>query len=259
MGVHGAALATVISQIVTVIYLVYYFFTGKSSLKIRVGDLRLDRSIILESSAIGSASFFRQISSSILIIIMNNTLKVYGGGLSIAAYGIIHRLLMFVSMLIFGIAQGLQPIIGFNYGAKRFDKVRQSLTLAIRAATIMGLCGTLILIIFTRPLLTIFTNNRELLDIGSNALRIYVLAFPLFGFQVIGSTLFQALGKAKQALGLTVGKQLFVVIMVLILPRLFQLNGVWLTFPITDVVFFFVTLAFYLPQMRELDTKMAKV
>ncbi|HCK99735.1 MAG TPA: MATE family efflux transporter [Candidatus Marinimicrobia bacterium] len=258
MGVRGAALATVISQIATVIYLVYYFFTGKSSLKIRVGDLRLNKKIILETIAIGSASFFRQISGSILIIIMNNTLKVYGGDLSIAAFGIIHRLLMFVAMPIFGIAQGLQPIIGFNYGARRYDKVRRGLKLAIRASSIMGLCGTLILIAFTRPLLTIFTNNQELLDLGSNALRIYVLAFPLFGFQVIGSTLFQALGKAKQALGLTLGKQLFVILMVLVLPQLLQLNGVWLTFPITDVVFFFVTLAFYLPQMREFDAKIAK-
>ncbi len=256
MGVRGAALATVISQIATVIYLVYYFFTGKSSLKIRVGDLRLNKKIILETIAIGSASFFRQISGSILIIIMNNTLKVYGGDLSIAAFGIIHRLLMFVAMPIFGIAQGLQPITGFNYGAGRYDKVRRGLTLAIRASSIMGLCGALILIVFTRPLLTIFTNNQELLDLGSNALRIYVLAFPLFGFQVIGSTLFQALGKAKQALGLTVGKQLFVVIMVLILPRLLQLNGVWLTFPITDIVFFFVTMAFYLLQIREFDSSL---
>ncbi|MCG2716035.1 MAG: MATE family efflux transporter [Candidatus Marinimicrobia bacterium] len=257
-GIRGVALATVLSQMTTVLYLIYYFSTGKSSLKIHLKDFILSKKIVVETFAIGSASFIRQISGSILIIIMNNTLKVYGGDLSIAAFGIMHRLLMFVAMPIFGIAQGLQPITGFNYGAKRFDKVKRALSLSIKSATTVGLIGAIILIVFPDKLLAVFTRDQELLAIGSRALRIYIFALPLFGFQVVGTTLFQSIGKARQALWLTVSRQLVMIALILTLSRIFYLDGVWFSFPIVDFLFFFVTLAFYLPQMREFDTKMAK-
>ena len=257
-GIRGVALATVLSQMTTVLYLIYYFSTGKSSLKIHVKDFILSKKIVIETFAIGSASFIRQISGSVLVVIMNNTLKIYGGDLSIAAFGIIHRLLMFVAMPIFGIAQGLQPITGFNYGAKRFDKVKRALSLSIKSATIVGFIGAIILIVFPDKLLSVFTRDQELLAIGCRALRIYIFALPLFGFQVVGTTLFQSIGKAKQALWLTVSRQLAMIALILTLSRIFYLDGVWFSFPIVDFLFFFVTLAFYLPQMREFDAKMTR-
>lgn len=252
-GIKGAAAATVISQVATVIYLIYYFSCGKSSLQLRWRNFRLSRKLMSEVVAVGSPSLIRQISGSVMVVIMNNTLKVYGGDLSIALFGIMHRMLMFFSMPMFGIAQGLQPITGYNYGAKRFNKARRVLKLSTRATTIIALTGTVFLLLFPVSFLTIFTDNQELIDMGRRAIRIFVLGLPLMGFQVVGATMFQAIGKAKQALFLTVSRQFVLMVLVLILPRVVQLDGIWMTFPITDLIFFFVTLGLYRPQMREFE------
>jgi len=256
-GIRGAAGATVISQFAAVIYLVIYFSSGKSSLKIHRKSLLLETKIITEILAIGSASFLRQVSTSIMVIFMNHTLRIYGGDLAIAIFGIMHRILMFISMPIFGIAQGLQPITGFNYGAKRYGKAKRVLHLSIQATTIIGVIGAVIIVLFPRILLSIFTIDQNLISIGSRALRIFIIALPLTGFQVVGTTLFQAIGKARQALGLTVGRQVVLIALVFLLSHWFQLDGIWVAFPLSDFLFFFVVLALYLPQLREFDNQIA--
>jgi putative MATE family efflux protein len=256
-GVKGAAEATVISQFASVIYLVVYFSSGKSSLKVSRRDLFLERKIVTEILAIGSASFLRQISTSIMAVFMNHILRIYGGDLSIAIFGIMHRILMFVSMPIFGIAQGLQPITGFNYGAKRYEKAKRALRLSIQATTGIGISGALIIVLFPRALLSLFSTDQNLISIGVRALRIFILALPFAGFQVVGSTLFQAIGKARQALGLTVSRQVVLIGLVFILSRWLQLDGIWVAFPLSDVLFFFVVLALYIPQLREFDAHIA--
>jgi len=254
-GIKGAAWATVISQFAAVIYLVIYFSAGKSSLKIKPKDLLLETKIVTEILAIGSASFLRQISTSIMVIFMNHTLRIYGGDLVIAIFGIMHRILMFISMPIFGIAQGLQPITGFNYGAKRYEKAKRVLHLSIQATTIIGITGAVIIILFPRILLSVFTTDQNLIEIGSRALRIFIIALPFTGFQVVGTTLFQAIGKARQALELTVGRQVVLIALVFLLSHWFQLDGIWVAFPLADFLFFFVVLALYLPQLREFDNQ----
>jgi len=255
-GIKGAAAATVISQVVTVLYLVYYFLSGKSSLTLHLRNLRFKWSIMREIVAVGSPSLVRQLSASVMIVVINNTLRVYGGDISIALFGIMHRMLMFVSMPLFGIAQGMQPIVGFNYGAKRYDKAKRVLALSNKATTIVSTIGAIFLVSFPKIIISIFTNDPELIRMGVPAVRIFIMALPGFGFQVVGSTLFQAIGKAKEALFLTVSRQIFLIGLILVLPRLFGLTGVWVTFPITDVSFFFVTLWLYLPQIREFDRDM---
>jgi putative MATE family efflux protein len=252
-GIKGAAAATVISQVITVLYLLYYFFSGKSSLTLHLRNLRIKGAIMREIIAVGSPSLIRQLSASALVVVINNTLRVYGGDVSIALFGIMHRMLMFVSMPLFGIAQGMQPIVGFNYGAKRYDKAKRVLALSIKATTIIATTGAILLFSFPGTIIKVFTNDQQLFVLGVPAVRIFIMAIPLFGFQVVGSTLFQAIGKAKQALFLTVSRQVVLMTLVLILPRLLGLTGVWLTFPLTDLLFFFVTLSFYLPQIREFD------
>ena len=254
-GIKGAAWATVISQFAAVIYLVIYFSAGKSSLKIKPKDLLLETKIVTEILAIGSASFLRQISTSIMVIFMNHTLRIYGGDLVIAIFGIMHRILMFISMPIFGIAQGLQPITGFNYGAKRYEKAKRVLYLSIQATTIIGITGAVIIVLFPRILLSVFTTDQNLIEIGSRALRIFIIALPFTGFQVVGTTLFQAIGKARQALELTVGRQVVLIALVFLLSHWFQLDGIWVAFPLADFLFFFVVLALYLPQLREFDNQ----
>jgi len=256
-GIKGAAGATVISQFASVIYLVIYFSSGKSSLKIHRKDLLLETKIVTEILAIGSASFLRQISTSIMVIFMNHTLRIYGGDLAIAIFSIMHRILMFISMPIFGIAQGLQPITGFNYGAKRYEKAKRVLHLSIQATTIIGVTGAVIIALFPRILLSIFTTDQNLISIGGRALRIFIICLPFTGFQVVGTTLFQAIGKARQALGLTVGRQVVLIALVFILSHWFQLDGIWVAFPLSDFLFFFVVLVLYLPQLREFDNQIA--
>ena len=255
-GIKGAAAATVISQAVTVLYLVYYFLSGKSSLTLHFRNLRFKKSIIREIVAVGSPSLIRQLSASALVVVINNTLRVFGGDLSIALFGIMHRMLMFVSMPLFGIAQGMQPIVGFNFGAKRYDKAKRVLALSNKASTIISTVGAIVLCSFPRTIISIFINDPELIRMGIPAVRIFIIALPVFGFQVVGSTLFQAIGKARQALFLTVSRQIILMTLVLVLPRLYNLTGVWMTFPITDVLFFFVTLGLYIPQIREFDRDM---
>ncbi|MDO9549051.1 MAG: MATE family efflux transporter, partial [Candidatus Marinimicrobia bacterium] len=224
-GIKGAAAATVISQVVTALYLVYYFYSGKSSLTVHLRNLRLNRLIMREIVAVGSPSLIRQLSASALVVVINNTLRVYGGDFSIALFGIMHRMLMFVSMPLFGIAQGMQPIVGFNYGAKRYDKAKRVLALSNKATTIVSTVGAIVLFSFPGAIISVFTNDPGIIRMGIPAVRIFIVALPVFGFQIVGSTLFQAIGKAKQALLLTVSRQIFLITLVLVLPRLYGLTG----------------------------------
>ena len=251
MGVRGAALATVLAQILTVVYQACYLFSGRSSLRLRWADLRLDRPVLFEIVAVGSASFVRQVSGSVLAVVMNHTVRIYGGDLAIAIFGILHRLLMFVAMPLFGIAQGLQPVAGFNYGAGRWDKTRRVLRLANIWSTVVATAGALILISFPASLFGLFTHEADLIHDGVAAIRIVALSLPLVGFLIVGATLFQAIGKPREALILSVARQLALIVLALILPRFLQLRGVWLAFPLSDSILFGITWALFRPQWRE--------
>jgi putative MATE family efflux protein len=255
-GIKGAAGATVISQAVTVFYLLYYFSSGKSSLRIRWRCFRIHPQIFREVLAIGAASFIRQISGSIMVMIMNNTLSVYGGDLSIAVFGILHRLLMLVSMPLFGIAQGLQPIVGYNYGARQYHKARHVLRLANYSTSLIALVGAIVIYLVPKLFFQLFSTDAQLIQEGVSSIRIFILAVPLLGFQVVGATLFQSLGKAKEAILLTVSRQILLIVLILLLPGFFALKGIWASFPITDFIFLFVTLAMYLPQVKKLQPEM---
>jgi Na+-driven multidrug efflux pump len=153
-----------------------------------------------------------------------------------------------------GIAQGLQPVAGYNYGARDYTRVRESLMLATSASTIIATAGTLVLLLFPEPLLRVFSDDPELLRIGSGALRYIILAFPILGFQLMGTTLFQALGKAVQTFVLTLSRQfLFLIPLVILLPRFFHLTGVWISFPIADVLSTLMTLWMVVPLWRHMD------
>lgn len=243
MGIRGAGLATLIAYCAAALFLLLFYLSGRSALKLRLRDIRFDRPIQKEILAIGASSFFRQTAMSLLIILMNHTLATYGGDLGIAVYGVVLKLLMLIFTPILGIAQGLQPVAGFNFGARRYREVRQSLKLAIAASTVVSVAGTLLLLIFPETLLRLFSDDPELLAMGKHALWIVILAFPSVGFQVMGTTLFQAMGKALQTLLLTLSRQiLFLFPLILILPRFFRLTGVWISFPIADILSVMLTL-----------------
>ena len=174
MGTRGAAIATVISQAVNTIWVLSYFFGGKSVLKIRYKNLKLNFKVVKSIFAIGMSPFSMQLAASIVTIISNRSLVKYGGDLALGSMGIIMSIVMLVLMPVFGINQGCQPIIGYNYGAKKYDRVKQALKLAILAATIITTTGFIIIQLFPKQLISLFNKDPELIAIGIHGIRIYL-------------------------------------------------------------------------------------
>lgn len=257
MGVQGAALATVISQLVTTVWVLAYFRSGKSVLVLRWANLwlrpRLCRSIL----AIGSPPFAVQLAASLLIGILNNQLALHGGDLAIAAFGIVHSLVMFIFMPVFGISQGAQPIIGFNYGAQNFHRVKKTLLWAVLAASAVTTLGFILAMFFPSEMVGLFDNKDEkLIALGSHAMRICFLMFPIIGFQVISAHYFQAIGKPKQAMFLSLSRQVILLLPgLLIWPRYFGLDGVWMALPISDALSSLLTGAWLFFEIRGLREK----
>ena len=252
LGVGGAALATVLAQATTVVYLLYYF-ARRSTLRIAASDLRLVGSIVWESFTVGIGSGLRAAAGSFTTIILNNTLAIYGGDLAIAAFGVINRLIMFLFLPMFGIVQGMMPIVGFNYGAQQLDRARHAVRLSSILTTIMSLGTTAILIGFPGLLLRVFTNDQELVSMGVPAIRVIILAFPTVGVQVIAAGMYQALGRALPAMILALLRQVILLApLILILPRFMGLSGVWTSFPIADGLAAVVTGLMLIPALRSL-------
>ncbi|BDU49954.1 MATE family efflux transporter [Haliovirga abyssi] len=259
MGVKGAAIATVLSQIFVVIYLIYYFYSGKSMLRIDLKHFRVKFDILKEMVSVGVASFARQVAGSVMAIILNNELGFYGGDTSIAAFGIVNRFMMFVFMPMFGVVQGVQPIVGFNYGSKDYTRVKNVLRLAIKVVTLFSIVGFLVSQLFSVQISSIFTKDIDLINSSAFAVKIIVIAFPLIGFQIIGGGFFQSIGKAKPALFLALSRQvLFLIPLVIVLPMFFKLNGVWISFPLADTMGFIVTFFMYKREIKVM-TKLEKI
>lgn len=244
LGIRGAALATIISQFVSFIYILTYLYGGKSSIKVKPHHLKPDFRLLWEIFAVGSASFARQIAGSLVAIILNNSLRIYGGDLSIIIFGIVNRLIMFLFMPMFGVVQGMQPIAGFNYGAKKMDRVMEVVKLSMITTTILATFGFLIAQLFPAQIMQIFNKDPNLTKEGAKVIRIVISMVPILGIQIVGATLFQSLGKAVPSLILSLSRQvLFFIPLVLILPRIYGLGllGIWLTFPVADLLSTVVT------------------
>jgi len=260
MGVRGAAIATVIAQAVTTLYLLRYFLSGKSSLRIRVKNFLLEWAVVKQIVSIGFASFVRTAAVSFIAVIINRALASYGGGISIAVFGVIRRVMMFAAMPSIGIAQGLQPILGFSYGAKRYDRGIEVIHKSATIATVFSVVAFLILLFFPSPIMRIFSTDTVLLSQGTHAMKLAFLAFWLVGFHIVGSTIFQAIGKVIPTFILATSRQiLFLIPLIFILPRFFQLDGIWLSIPIADALSFSITLVMVIPQMREFKRQQALI
>ena len=254
MGTRGAAIATVISQAVNTIWVLSYFFSGKSVLKIRYKNLKLDFKVIKSIFAIGMSPFSMQLAASVVTIISNRSLVKYGGDLALGAMGIIMSISMFVLMPIFGINQGCQPIIGYNYGAKKYDRVKHALKLGILAATTITVTGTIIIQLFPKQLIGIFNKDPQLLAIGIHGIRIYLFMLPVIGFQIVSANYFQAIGKAKISMFLSLSRQVIILIPLLfILPKFFDLNGVWISGPSADAIASILTAIFLFVEIKHLN------
>lgn len=252
MGVKGAAIATVIAQTTGAIFLVWYFTSGNSSLRFHTKNLIPKWDITRETISIGMGPLTRNASGSLVVIVLNNILLAYGGGdVAIAVFGVINRLFMFTFMPMYGIVQGLQPIVGFNYGAKNFSRVMDSVKLSMFVTTAMAIVGFIVFLAFPEQLFSIFTTDQQLISSGKYATRIIVLALPLVGFQVVGTSLYQAIGKARPSFLLAMSRQLlFLIPLVIILPHFFQLTGVWMAFPLSDGLAFLLTFVMVIKEFK---------
>ncbi len=254
MGIRGAATATVISQFLAFAFLLVFFISGKSSLKIKLKHLKPDWPVLGEVFKLGIPIFVRQLGMSILAIVVNNSLRAYGSEVHIAGFGIINRLLMFTLMPIMGISQGFQPIAGYNYGAGSTDRVKQTVKLSIIVSSAVALFAFLVMMLFPRTLLQIFTADAQLIREGTEALRVVILALPFVGLQLIGSTYFLAIGKAIPSLLLGMSRQiLFLIPLVLLLPLTLGLSGVWTAFPIADGLATLATVLWMARDLRKLQ------
>lgn len=252
MGVKGAAIATVIAQLISVMYFMSYYYSGKSFLKFHSRNLAIEWTILRAILAIGIASFAMTVAGSLSAIIVNRTLVAYGGDLAVSAFGIIHRIMMFAIMPGIVIGQGLQPILGFNYGAKRFDRALKVIKIAIAVATSCCIVVFMFLYFIPEPFIHIFTADSELVALGSYAAKRVFLLLYLIGFFMVSSTVFQSIGKAVPSFITAIARPaLFLIPLILILPQYWQLDGVFLAFPITDALTFILALILLIPQIRK--------
>lgn len=255
MGIQGAALATIISQLFNTIWVIRYFRSNNSRLKLKVSNMKLDPKIVLSIASIGMSPFFMQVAASVVTVISNNALATNGGDIAIGAMTVINSLAMFFLMPIFGINQGSQPIIGFNYGAKEYKRVKRALTLAILAATSVSTLGFIMTQFFTVPMIKLFNSDPELIEVATVGMQTFLKMLPIIGFQIVSSNYFQAVGKAQKSMFMALLRQVILLIpLFLILPQFFGLMGVWYAGPTADFIASIVTGLFLFAELKHLDS-----
>lgn len=252
LGIAGAALATIISQFITATWALLYFLKGKSNVPFSKNNLRLRKEQVLPILAIGSAPFVMQVAMSGVQIICNNALKTYGGDMAIGAFATISSIMLMTGTPIIGLAQGSQPIVGFNFGAKQYHRANKALKINVTFAGIYLLAGMIMIQLIPEVLVNPFSgDNPELVAMTVDGLKKYTIVFPLLGPSMLGSQYIQAIGKAKLAMVLSLMRQVLLLIpLMIIMPRLFGLTGIWFAQPIADVITFFVTTYFVLREIR---------
>lgn len=261
MGIQGAAIATVIAQAFNTFWVLNYFCNKKSGsiLKLKRKNMKVSLEATKDIFSIGMSPFAMQVAASVVVLLYNRGLKTYGGDSAIAAFGIINSISMLIFMPIFGINQGSQPIIGFNYGAKAYSRVKEALKLAMFSATAICLIGYIAVQIFPEFLMKAFVgNNTDLINLGSRGIRIDLIFLPVIGFQIVGTNYFQAIREAKTSMLLSILRQVVILIpCILIFPRLMHLglDGLWASQPAADIISSLLTAAFLIKSIRGLEDR----
>lgn len=252
MGIQGASIATVISQALTTILIFIYYLGGFSNMAVTFESLRPRISHIKKIISIGLSPFSMQIATSCVVLVFNNRLKLLGGDVTIGAFAIISSISTLFLMPIFGLNQGGQHIIGFNYGAKNYDRVKKALFLIISAGTIYLIGGFVLVQFFPSALIGLFSSETSLLEKAIYGIRINMFTLPLLAVCILGTTFFANIGKAKISLSLNLFRQFIMLIpMIFLLSHYFGLTGVWLAQPICDAVSFVLVSAFALLELKK--------
>ena len=242
LGIRGAAIATVLSQLAALIGMLFHFCSARYAVHFTPGVFKVRKAIVKLILSIGLSPFLMNSCACLVVVVINLSLRHYGGDLAIGAYGIANRLLLLFAMIIFGLTQGMQPLVGFNFGARRMDRVRLTLRYGVIAATLITSTGFLAFQLAPLPLARMFTTHPELIDTAVNGLRLCTPAFFLVGAQIVIAAYFQSMGRASVAIFLSLSRQLlFLIPGLLLLPLYFGVDGVWMSMPVADVCAFLVT------------------
>ena len=254
LGVKGAALATIISQAITFFIILYYYTAGNSNLKLKIENFKLKKHLVTMTFAIGIAPFATQIANSLVQVIANNALKTYGNDLAIGAMTVISSLNIIFMMPIFGINQGCQPIIGFNYGAKKYERAKEAFKYATIAACVICIIGFISIQCFPTQIISLFNNDPELTTLAIKGIRIYLLMMPVVGINIVATSYYQSIGKAKISMFVSLLRQVILLIpFTIILPKFIGLDGVWAAGACADSLSVIITLVLLKKEFKQLD------
>lgn len=249
-GIRGAAMATILAQVCGLIWVLSHFIKSSSYVRFRRGYYKLKAHIIASIFSIGMAPFLLNVCASGIVIILNHSFKTYGGDLAIGAYGIVNRVATLFVMVVIGLTQGMQPIVGYNFGAQRFDRVRQVLKKVIFVAVCIMSVGWILSEVCPGFIVAMFSDDHQLNELAKVGLRITILSFPLAGAQIVITNFFQSIGRARISIFLSLARQLlFLIPLLYTLPHFWGINGVWGSMPIADTISFIaaiITLRWYL-------------
>lgn len=243
-GMQGAATATVISQSIGMVWVLHHFADKRNMVHFEGNIWRIKRSIVKDIFAIGMSPFLMNVCACAIVIIINNGLQAHGGDMAVGAYGIINRLLTLYVMIVIGLTMGMQPIIGYNFGAQQHERVKRTLRLGIISGVVITSSGFIICELFPHGVSAIFTDNDELINIAVEGIRYGILMFPLVGAQIVISNFFQSIGKAKISIFLSLTRQLVYLLPgLLIFPHFWGLKGIWVSMPVSDGLAFITAMA----------------
>ena len=255
MGIRGAALATVTSQTLALCWQMHLFSDQKELLHLRRGIYKLKKNLVRNIIAIGVSPFLMQTTSCVIVIFMNNQFVRYGGDMAVGAYSIANSMVMVFFMFVMGMTQGMQPIVGYNYGAEKYDRMFRCLWLTIAVATAILLVGWSLSMFFPRQIVRIFTTDPTLLDLSAHGLVLDMLVFFVVGSQAVITNFFQCIGKVKVSIFLSLSRQLLLLLpMAYVFPLFWGLDGVWYSMPLSDFGSFAMTIPllwWYMKRIRE--------
>lgn len=258
-GIAGSAWATVIAQTVALGWQLHHFSRKQNFLSFRRDSFRFNWDIVRGTLSIGMAPFIMQCCACVVVIFVNNTMQDYGGDLAIGAYGIVNRVAFLFTMVVMGLNHGMQPIVGYNYGAKNYERVRRILFMTIGWATLVTTVGFLVCQLFPEYVVRLFAKEdgsgdaTQLIALASHGLQAILIAFPIVGFSIVVGNFFQYIGKAKRAILLSMTRQmLFILPLLVVLPPKWGQDGVWYSIPIADTMAMVLALGLLIYQLRKL-------
>jgi len=255
-GIRGAALATITSQTLALCWQMRVFSDKKELLHLKRGIYRLQGNLVHNIIAIGISPFLMNVTACIIVIFMNNQFVHYGGDMAVGAYSIANSVAMVFFMFVMGMNQGMQPIVGYNYGAERYDRMFRCLWLTIGAATTILLMGWALSMLFPREIARIFTTDETLLGLSARGIHVVMMVFFVVGSQAVITNFFQCIGKVKISIFLSLTRQLFMLLpLAYVLPMFWELDGVWYAMPVSDFASFTMTLPLLFWYMKRLKGK----